>query len=434
MTDDASGDRSRRGLVGLLTAEGISRAGTMMSALAIPWFVLVTTGSPTLTGLAAFAEMTPYVLASGLGGPVVDRIGARRVAIGANLLAALLVALIPVLHVRGLLGPGALMAVVAVVGAARGAASCTYVLVPGVAEIAGTPIERVTGLHDGINRTAQMVGAPLAGVLLAVWSADVVLVLDAVTFVVAGLLMAATVPRAADPRHNPALVADSPDHGTGMHGYLASLREGFGFLRADRTLVAIAVMVLVTNLLDMAYASVLLPVWVHDELGSPLGLGLITGLFGVGAVLGSAAYAWLGPRLPRRQTFAWCFLVGGAPRLVALALATTLPPVLLVVLVAGLACGGINPILGAVEFERVPRHLQARVIGAVGAIAWAGIPLGGLLGGFAVGALGLSGALLAAAATYAVATAAPFVLPSFRGFDRTAAAPSPALVPSLDDL
>jgi MFS family permease len=418
--------RSRRGLLGLLSAEGISRAGTAMSALAIPWFVLIATGSAALTGLTAFAEMTPYVLVSGLGGPLVDRIGARRVAVWANALAAVLVALIPVLHASGLLHTATLLVLVAVVGAARGAASCTYVLVPGVAEIAGTPIERVTGLHDGINRIAGMLGAPVAGVLLAAFSADVVLLLDAASFLLAGVLMGTTVPKAADPKHNPALVAesDTSEHGDGVRGYLASLREGFGFLRADRTLVAIAVMVLGTNLLDMAYGSVLLPVWVHDELGSPLGLGLISGIFGLGAVLGSAAYAWVGPRLPRRQTFAWCFLLGGAPRFVAMALATTLPPVLMVMLIAGLGCGGINPVLGAVEFERVPRHLQARVLGAVGALAWAGMPLGGLLGGLAVSGLGLSGALWLAAGCYALTTLAPFVLPAFRGFDRPQPAPA----------
>lgn len=409
----------QRGIVGLLSAEGVSRTGTAMSALAIPWFVLVMTDSAALTGVTAFAEMAPYVLVAGLGGPLVDHIGARRVAIWSNAIAAALVLLVPLLHELGRLQVPVLLGLVAVIGAARGAASCTYVLVPGVAEIGGMPIERMTGLHDGVNRIAGMLGAPLGGVLLASFSADAVLVIDAVSFAAAGALMLATVPKAADPKHNPALVDPLVrDHGPGIRGYLASLGEGLRFLRADRTLVAIAAMVLVTNLLDMAYSAVFLPVWVHTELGSPLGLGLVSGLFGVGAVLGSAAYAWLGPRLPRRQAFAWSFLLGGAPRFIALALASTLPPVLVVVAIAGLGCGGINPILGAVEFERVPRHLQARVLGAVGAIAWAGIPLGGLLGGLAVGGLGLTSALWVAAGLYGVATLAPFVAPAFRGFDR----------------
>ena len=45
---------SRRSpLVGALTAEGISFLGTRVSMIAIPWFVLSTTGSATQTGLVA---------------------------------------------------------------------------------------------------------------------------------------------------------------------------------------------------------------------------------------------------------------------------------------------------------------------------------------------------------------------------------------------
>ena len=410
--------RSHRGIVALFTAEGISILGTRMSALALPWFVLVTTGSAAKTGLVAFAEMLPYVLVAGLGGPLVDRVGARRMAISANALSVALVASIPVLHAVELLSFETLLVLVAVVGAVRGAASATYVLVPGVAEISGTPIERATGVHDSVNRVAGMLGAPLAGILLAVWSPTVVLLVDAATFLVAGLLVAGLVPRAADPRR-PEPVPGTEVVASGLvRGYVAELRAGFAFLLGDRTLVAIAVMLFVTNLLDQAMAAVFVPVWVFDNLGSPLGLGLISFLFGIGAVAGGAVFAWLGPRLPRRQAYAWGFLVCGAPRFFALALASTLPPVLLVMLVAGLGCGAINPVLGAVEYERVPRHLQARVLGASGALAWLGVPFGGLLGGLAVQAWGLTTALVLFGCAYALTTLAPFTLPAWRGLDR----------------
>ena len=64
----------------------------MMDA-ALPWFVLVTTGSVTRTGLVAFAEMTPYVLVGAVGGPFVDRVGPVRAAVAGNLAAALAVSI-----------------------------------------------------------------------------------------------------------------------------------------------------------------------------------------------------------------------------------------------------------------------------------------------------------------------------------------------------
>lgn len=151
---------------------------------------------------------------------------------------------------------------------------------------------------------------------------------------------------------------------------------------------------------------------------------------GLGAVAGNAVVTWLGPRLPRRLTYAAGFFAGGAPRFVALALASSVAPVLAVVFVAGLGVGGISPIVGAVEYERVPRHLQARVLGAVGASAWAGIPFGSLAGGLAVSAFGVRPALLAAGTIYALATLAPFVFPVWRQMDRRPAAVAALATPA----
>ncbi|MDT5024838.1 MAG: hypothetical protein QOE61_1264, partial [Micromonosporaceae bacterium] len=72
----------RAAFSGLMAAEAISLFGSRMTFVAIPWLVLVTTGSATRTGIVAFAEMLPYVLASAAGGPLVDRLGPRRAAIG----------------------------------------------------------------------------------------------------------------------------------------------------------------------------------------------------------------------------------------------------------------------------------------------------------------------------------------------------------------
>ena len=57
----------RRPLTGFLGAVGVSTLGTRMSFLALPWLVLTTTGSATLTGIVAFAEMALYVTVQALG-------------------------------------------------------------------------------------------------------------------------------------------------------------------------------------------------------------------------------------------------------------------------------------------------------------------------------------------------------------------------------
>ena len=65
-TDGTAERRSLRPLGGVLAAMAVSLAGTRISGVVLPWFVLVTTGSATHTGLVAFCEMTPYVVVRAL--------------------------------------------------------------------------------------------------------------------------------------------------------------------------------------------------------------------------------------------------------------------------------------------------------------------------------------------------------------------------------
>jgi MFS family permease len=264
-----------------------------------------------------------------------------------------------------------------------------------------------------VSRLASLIGAPLGGVLTAATTPLTVLLVDAVTFAVSALVVLATVTRDAEPEKAQDVLAPA--------AYARSLREGFAFLRGDRLLLGIAVMVLVTNTLDQSYSGVLVPVWAREAAHSPVALGLVGGAFSMGAVLGNVVLTWLGPRVPRRTTYAVGFLVCGAPRFIALALAASVSPVLPVMVLSGFGAGGINPVLGAVGYERVPRPLQVRVLGALGASTWAGIPLGSLAGGALVTGMGLRATLWLAAGLYLVTTLAPFVFPAWRGMDRSAA-------------
>ena len=91
----------RTPLVGFLLADAISLCGTRVSMIAIPWLVLTTTGSAAQTGLVAFAELLPLVVVQALAGPLIDRLGARGVAISCDLMSMVAVGLIPLLHLGG---------------------------------------------------------------------------------------------------------------------------------------------------------------------------------------------------------------------------------------------------------------------------------------------------------------------------------------------
>ena len=411
---------TRKPLYGWLTSEAVSLTGTRVSMLALPYFVLVTTDSPMKTGLVALAEMLPLVLLKVLGGPIIDRVGPRRVSISCDLGSMLVVGAIPLLYAAGLLPFGAFLALVACAGALRGPGDAAKSsIVPSVVEAARVPLERATGLHSTVERTASMLGAVFAGGLIAVIGAANALVVDAVSFGVS----AAVLGWATTSLRRPA--ADEAEAEADTTPYLAQLRQGWDFLRGDRVLVGIAVMVALTNLLDVAYASVLMPVWAREWGGGPAALGVVFGVFGGTAALGAICAATWAAKLPRYKTYLVAFLVCGSPRFFVMAWDNPLWLVLLVAAVSGFGSGFINPVLGAVTYERIPKHLIGRVSSLTTALCFALMPLGGLLGGALVTGFGLTVAMLACGAAYFLVTMLPAADPKWREMDHRPVAASP---------
>jgi MFS family permease len=104
--------------------------------------------------------------------------------------------------------------------------------------------------------------------------------------------------------------------------------------------------------------------------------------------------------------------------------------------VGGFACGFINPVLGAVIFERIPAPLLGRVSSLTSAMCWSLMPLGGLLGGVLVDTGGLTTALVVTGVAYFAATMLPAVDPRWRELDRRPTPAQPAgqdgMTPSTD--
>ena len=374
-----------RPLVGWLAAEGVSLTGTRISMIAIPWFVLTTTGSATQTGLVAFVELTPMVALKVLGGPVIDRLGPRRVAVTCDLGSAAAVGLIPLLHLTGRLSFPALLALVGLAGALRGPGdSAKYALVPSITESAAVPTERVTGLQGSVERTAATLGAAAGGVLIAAIGPANALVVDAASFLVSAAVLAwataGLVP--AQTRLESIEVEESVS-------YREQLAQGWRFLRRDPLLLSLSLMVALTNLLDLGWVAVLLPVWAQDAGRGTAGIGLVLATFAGASILGSLLAAGWGERLPRYRVYVVAFAIVGPPRFGAFALEAPMWTVLTVLAVGGFSSGFLNPILGAASFERIPAGLVGRVSSLSAAMAYALMPFGGLLAGVMVAGFGL---------------------------------------------
>ena len=404
---------ARRPLVVLLAANVISITGSSLTLIGVPWFVLQSTGSAADAGVVAFCAMLPVALAALLGGPVVDRLGRRRVSVVSDLVCGAAVGAVPLLQSAGMLRFWVLCLLMAVTGlfhapgdTARGA------LLPVLAQRAGVPLSRAAGFYDGASRCAGMIGSAVGGVLIAVLGASHVLIADAATFAVSAVLVASGIRGLTAARSRPETGK------TSLRAYRQALGEGYWYVRGSPLLLGICLITMLAQGLDQGWSAVLLPLHVRDSLGGPYALGLVEALFSAGALAGALIYGAAGHRFRRWPVYVVAFLVVGTPRFVVAALTGTVAPLAVIMTIEGLACGVINPILATVVYQTVPDELRSRVLSAMTASALMIAPVGGLAAGLLAGAVGLNTALLAVGGGYLLVTLYPVIFPAWKQLDR----------------
>lgn len=198
----------RLALARIVTAEFISAFGTQMTTLALPWFVLVTTGSAARMGLVFVVQLLPTAVLGVPAGMLMARWGARRITIVGDAVDAVLIAAVPALYLSGSLPFWGLLLIIGAVGTVgAGYLSAQRIL---LSEAAGGDEAAVTAgnaLLETATSSARLAGPALAGFLIALFGALNVLWIDAATFAVSAALLSgiprrttvtATVPSTGD--------------------------------------------------------------------------------------------------------------------------------------------------------------------------------------------------------------------------------------------
>ncbi len=349
----------RMPLAALLSANALSMTGSAMAGVAIPWFVLETTGSAAKTGLA-FAAATLGSFCSGfLGGPVVDGLGLKRSSVLTDLLSAAAVALVPLLHFTvGLAYWQLLLLVFAAECVDTPGAAARQGMVGALAGAAKVREERANAVAQGVRQLSNALGPPIAGVLVALIGAAGVLWLDAASFVLSAVIVGLLVPVAVV-----GATADTPegehhaeDRSSGPSGYLAELSEGLHFLRNERLVFRITASSTVFQFFFGPLLGVVLAVYAKQTYGDAASLGLLAGAWGAGALVGFSLYAAVGHRLSRRAALV-CGLLGMSLPLFALVVTPPLIFGVAALALTGLSSGPLNPLIFALIRERTPERL-----------------------------------------------------------------------------
>jgi MFS family permease len=90
--------KNRDPIYALVSADFVSQFGNAVTTIALPWFVLESTGSATLTGIVFIALFLPVPIVTFFGGAMVGRVSRVKLSVAADPVSGVSVALIPLLH------------------------------------------------------------------------------------------------------------------------------------------------------------------------------------------------------------------------------------------------------------------------------------------------------------------------------------------------
>lgn len=397
---------SRGPLYGLLLATIVGLIGRQLSVVALPWFVLSTTGSASKAGLVGFAVFLPGLIVGIFGGVLVDRFGYKRVSVTSDAVCALATVLIPLLYVTIGLSFWQLLVLVFFSSLLDvPAVTARRSMIPELADLAGMPIERVNALFESLQNLSLLVGTPLAGLLVAWLHAENVLWLDAAASAISAIIVLLVVPAAVFAKTQ-----------FESRGYLADVLDGLRFIRRDQVLWPMAIVLAMSNAISVSIVGIILPVYVMDRFGSAASLGLMIAALGLGAFLGATLYGAVAGQLSRRVIWFSAYLLMPLEFWVFV-ISPSVAMIIAAFLVAGFVAGPLNPLMVTIRHERSPAQLRGRVFSTYSAIAMAVQPLGILVAGNLVGGVGFQPTVLMLAIGSQLLGFAALIIPGFHHLD-----------------
>lgn len=372
----------------LWTGETVSLFGSQITTLALPLTAVVLLNvTPEEMGLLTSLGFAPFLVVTLFAGVWMDRRRKRGVMIVANLGRAALLLAVPALALSGTLQFAHLALVVLLMGALNILFELAYQsYIPAL-------LDR-DQLQDGNSKlftsasVAEIGGPGVAGALVELLSAPLALVVDAVTFLIAGLSVLFI--RRREPEPAPVERQESVwrQIGDGLR-----LTLGNVYLRAFVGEAA------TYNFFNQAMLTLFILYATETLALTPGTLGLIFATGSVGSLLGSVVTVAVARRIGLGRTIATGAAISSVvPVLIPLAEGSLLLPTLLFahfVAYFGIALTNVHTF--SIRQALVPDHLRARMNASYRFVSWGVIPVGAFLSGQLAGAIGVRITLLVAA-------------------------------------
>ncbi len=370
----------------------LSNSGSWMQNIAVPFVVFEITGSPTMVGVATFAQLVPIVICGPVGGHLADRFPRRKVLLVTQALAAVEAVALWVLWWRGAsLVP--LLAMVVVGGVIAG------VNIPSWQAFISELVPRDVLLNAvTLNSTqfnaSRAVGPMVGGVVIAAFGPGAAFGINAVSFtaIIGALWMirlAPPTPRHVQEQSRRRIVGDFMD--------AARATRGFPGIRAC-FIAVVALGALGGPLWSLLVVFAQKVFYVGAE-----GYGMLQAALGIGSVVAAPFIAGPGTRARRSRLLLVAMFAYGAC-LMAFAATSWYPVALVALIMASAGYLGIASALNTTIQLQVPEAIRGKVLALYVMLLTLAIPVGALVQGAAADRVGAPLTVLVAGAGFVVAT------------------------------
>lgn len=362
-----------RNFLWLWGGDTISQFGAQFTALAIPVLAVSLLGATEWeVGLLNAAQTAAFLIVGLPAGAWIDRMLKRKVMIGADLVRAVALALIPVLWFAQLLEIWHLLVVGAVVGVATVFFDVAYqsyvpILLPG---------SQVGSANSKLETTGQIarIGGPgIAGALLTIVSAPVLIIADAVSYATSAVFIwrIRDDERPSDPAARESLAKEIGEGLRFVFGHplirrIVGTTAGANFFS---TLTMTLEAIFILRMLDLGPAS----------------LGIILSFGAAGGLLGAVATPWVTKRIGEGTALS-VSAVAFAVAVFAFPMAALLPGFALPILIAGAFLESFFVLLYNITQVTMrqrlcPPRLLGRMNASIRFVVWGVMPIASILSG-----------------------------------------------------
>lgn len=363
----------------LWLSQAISLTGTNAAWIAWLWLLTDLTGSSALIGTVLMAYSVPTILLLVVAGAWVDQGDPRRIALWAQTLNAVLGFGLAVLVTLGQLTATGFIVFAILFGAIEAFINpALAALFPAL--IRPREFNAANSLRQMAFQSAALLGPSLGALLISRWSITVALAFNAVTFVIAAVIIT-FMHRPTPPVREASRGSNSANDSTRRRRQANEVLGGFRFLRSEPGMLSIVVLFSLTNALNNVEA-VLVPELVRSELGLPVSrYGFMVTFFGVGCVAGAIGASIFGEQI-RRRALSICGMMSvfGAS-IATMGLARNASELYGAYLLLGLSFVVAEIVSVSLWQQLVPSEMRGRVFGLLGTIAMVANPVGYLFAG-----------------------------------------------------